>query len=76
MYVEMICNCEASFSIDSDGENSESVWHLTWRFANAHVRCGFVTLGASSEVEEAPAQARKRVVKPKKTKELEIEEEE
>lgn len=73
MYVEMICTCEASFSIESDGENTDSVWHLAWRFCNAHVRCGFVTPGTSAEAEENLT--KKRVVRPKKLKE-ELEEEE
>ena len=51
MYVEMACNCEASFTVDSDGDNNESLWTLAWRFANAHVHCGFVTFGDAPEGE-------------------------
>lgn len=51
MYVEMVCNCESSFTIDSDGENNDSLWTLAWRFANAHVSCGFVTFGDAPEGE-------------------------
>lgn len=51
MYVEMSCNCEASFVIDSDGDNNESLWTLAWRFANAHISCGFVTFGDAPEGE-------------------------
>jgi len=51
MYVEMACNCESSFTIESDGENNESLWTLAWRFANAHVGCGFVTFGDAPEGE-------------------------
>jgi hypothetical protein len=50
MYVEMVCNCECSLTVEPDG-NYESAWALTWRFANAHVGCGFVTPNISPEEE-------------------------
>lgn len=43
MYAEMICNCASSFSIDFETEVDGAVWHLIWRFVNAHVACGFAT---------------------------------
>lgn len=41
MYVEMVCNCEASMSIDVD-QNSELLWSFATRFAAAHVKCGYI----------------------------------
>lgn len=52
MYVEMVCNCTASFSIDSDGENNDALWVLVWRFGAAHIKCGFMTSGEASGLEQ------------------------
>jgi len=62
MYVEMSCTCEASFTLDTDNEDS---WHLVLRFASAHVSCGFMTSGMSPDVMEATP-SKKRVVKPRR----------
>ena len=39
----MTCSCSSSFSLDTEEEYVEHIWHLAWRFANSHVRCGYVT---------------------------------
>jgi hypothetical protein len=69
MYVEMSCNCDSAFSIDSDGEHNDHLWALIWRFGNAHIRCGFITSGEAAETEnetfnKSTVKA-KRVTKPK-----------
>ena len=72
MYVELVCSCEASFSIDSDGDANETVWALTWRFANAHVECGFIS--PSKPAEEDNEIYKKRGLKAKKLVEEEEDE--
>lgn len=57
MRVEMLCACEASFSLDSDQE--DTAWFMVFRFANQHVACGYMT-AASTEDESAP---KKRIIK-------------
>lgn len=42
MYIEMTCSCNSSFSLDTEEEYLDHIWHLSFRFANAHVRCGYV----------------------------------
>lgn len=64
MYVEMQCTCEAGLTLDSDADTVDSVWALAFRFANAHVQCGYMTPGVSAESEPAPI--KKRVVKPRR----------
>lgn len=63
----MICKCEASFSIDSEGENDDAVWHLVWRFANSHVNCGFIT--REKPIEEDNETFNKRSIRPSRKKE-------
>ena len=41
MFAEMVCLCGATFQLDV--EDDFPGWFLTNRFAEAHVRCGFVT---------------------------------
>lgn len=68
MFVEMVCTCEATFHIDST-ENEESAWFLVFRFANAHVSCGYMTDARSDDdrVSEArPAKPKKRIIKPRR----------
>lgn len=44
------CTCGAHLSLDSeDEESSGPIWMLTFRFANAHVRCGYMTSGLSPD---------------------------
>jgi len=64
MYVEMSCKCESSFSIDSEGENSDAIWHLIWRFTNAHVSCGYVV--GDKPIEEDNETFKKRSIRPRK----------
>lgn len=52
MYAEMTCKCDAHFSIESDEDNSESLWGLVWRFANAHISCGYITQSKPAEEDE------------------------
>lgn len=65
MYIEMACSCEASLTMEVDDDNPDTVWHLAWRFASAHVICGYVTPGISSEVESEKT-VKKKIIKPKK----------
>lgn len=64
MYVEMTCSCDSSFSFESDEESTDAVLALTFRFASAHVKCGFMTSGTSPEMENEPT-VKKRIIKPK-----------
>ena len=41
MYVNLECSCEAMLQIDSDWV--DSTWMMIYRFADAHVTCGFMT---------------------------------
>jgi hypothetical protein len=44
------CTCGAHLALDSeDEEYSGPIWMLTFRFANAHVRCGYMTSGLSPD---------------------------
>jgi len=57
MYAELICHCGSLFNMDLTGVSDaelyvDQVWTLVWRFANAHIRCGFITSGASADKEE------------------------
>jgi hypothetical protein len=52
MFVELVCNCDCSFSVDSgEIDNGEALWSLIWRFTNAHMRCGFVSYSDAPEGE-------------------------
>lgn len=42
MSVEFVCSCEAAFNISTD-EDAQPVWYLAYRFADAHVSCGYMT---------------------------------
>lgn len=66
----MVCTCEATFHIDSS-ENEESAWFLVFRFANAHVSCGYMTEAQSDEARgsltETPRpRPKKRLIKPRR----------
>ena len=50
MYIEMICSCTASISVDMDKGKEDAAWLLAARFSSAHVACGFI----SPLLEEAP----------------------
>ena len=63
MYVEMTCACEASLMLDD--ENTDSIWFMVFRFANAHVECGYMTKAVSDEPGEAKV-TKKRVIKPRR----------
>ena len=47
MFAEVHCACEGALQIDSDWD--ESVWMMLYRFADAHVTCGFMTSRADGE---------------------------
>jgi hypothetical protein len=50
MFIEMSCNCEASFQFEcEDNDTLALVWAHS--FVNAHTDCGFMTKG-KSEAEE------------------------
>lgn len=68
MYVEMVCSCEATLHLDMGEEDGaiDSIWMLTYRFANAHIHCGYMTPGTSPEAEEV---TKKRAGKPRRTPE-------
>lgn len=42
MFVELVCNCGASFQVEQS-DNEDALWLLTNRFVEAHTVCGFVT---------------------------------
>jgi hypothetical protein len=51
MFIEMSCNCEASFQADApDNDTLLLVWAQS--FVNAHNACGFMTKPLSTDVEE------------------------
>jgi hypothetical protein len=66
MHVEMTCNCEATLILETE-ESTESVWLLVFRFANAHVSCGYMTTGEAPESEAETT--KKRLIKPRRTPE-------
>lgn len=47
--VELVCGTCGSLMSLEDESSSESILSLAWRFANAHVDCGYVTPGTSPE---------------------------
>jgi hypothetical protein len=51
MFIEMSCNCEASFQIDSaENETLGLIWAQS--FINAHNTCGYMTRPLAQEIEE------------------------
>jgi hypothetical protein len=42
MFAEMVCTCGATLQLDVD-EVDFPAWVLTSRFAEAHVKCGFIS---------------------------------
>lgn len=74
MYIEMTCSCTSSFSLDTEEEYVEHIWHLAWRFANAHVRCGYVTPTVNVD-EEIDAELEKKKAKVTSVHEEEEEDE-
>jgi hypothetical protein len=50
MFVEMVCVCGASLQIDGDDDYPS--WLFASRFAEAHVKCGFITPIASDTPEK------------------------
>ena len=50
MFIEMSCNCEASFQAECD-DNDTVVMLWAHSFVNAHTDCGFMTK-SKSETEE------------------------
>src|SRR4051812_44914311 len=49
--VEMVCSCEAMINITIDGGDTTPGWFLVYRFANAHVDCGYMTGGSSDKAD-------------------------
>ena len=51
MFIEMSCNCEASFQADApDNDTLLFVW--AHAFVNAHSECGFMTKPLQRDLEE------------------------
>jgi hypothetical protein len=51
MFIEMSCNCEASFQIDTaENETLGLIWAQS--FINAHNSCGYMTRPLAQEIEE------------------------
>lgn len=70
MFIEMVCSCEAALHLDAEGAD-DSVWFLVFRFANAHVSCGYMTEAVSEEARpesrpDEPRPAKKRLIKPRR----------
>jgi hypothetical protein len=66
MHVEMICSCEGTLIMETE-DSTESVWLLVFRFANAHISCGYMTTGEAPESEAETT--KKRLIKPRRTPE-------
>lgn len=49
MFAEVHCSCEGSFQVDSEWD--ESVWMMLYRFADAHVSCGYMTERSDGEAQ-------------------------
>jgi hypothetical protein len=52
MFFEMMCNCSATFQVDTNDEHSSAVWLMANRFATAHTSCGFMTPVITDEPEK------------------------
>lgn len=50
--LEMVCGECSSYLALADEEPSTAILNLAYRFANAHVRCGYMTSGTSPEADE------------------------
>jgi hypothetical protein len=51
MFIEMSCNCEASFQVDvPDNDTLLLLWAQS--FVNAHNECGFMTKPMQRDIEE------------------------
>ena len=48
----MVCGECSSYLALADEEPSTAILNLAYRFANAHVRCGYMTSGTSPEADE------------------------
>lgn len=65
MFVQMVCSCESELSVDTE-DNQNSLWFLVFRFANAHVACGYMTDGTSDD-EPGASTPKKRIIKPRRS---------
>jgi|APCry1669192269_1035402.scaffolds.fasta_scaffold00635_23 hypothetical protein len=54
MYIDMNCSCTASFSVDSD-ENDTLAMLWANQFINSHQSCGFMTKATMPVEESAPS---------------------
>jgi len=43
MYIELVCSCMASISVELDKGREDAGWLLVGRFSAAHVVCGLVS---------------------------------
>lgn len=43
MFVELMCSCSASISVEVEKSREDAGWLLVSRFAAAHVSCGLVS---------------------------------
>jgi hypothetical protein len=51
MSIGLTCACEGHFSAEVDGDDTTGVWYLVYRFADAHVKCGYMTPPAVADEE-------------------------
>ena len=51
MFIEMTCNCTASFQADAE-ENDTLVMVWAHSFVNAHKDCGYMTKAKPDDIEE------------------------
>lgn len=55
-YVHMECTCEATIELDVVPGDEAGAWGLVHRFANAHVKCGYVApLAGQPQPEQSSA---------------------
>lgn len=50
----MVCGGCSSYLALSDEDSSIAILNLAYRFANAHVKCGYMTEGQSLDAEDLP----------------------
>jgi hypothetical protein len=43
MFVELVCSCTASITVDLEKNREDAGWLLINRFTNAHIACGLVS---------------------------------
>ena len=46
---DLVCSCGAAIAFSVDEDNMTGGWMLIHRFANAHAKCGFMTLPSKAD---------------------------